>query len=262
MIPKLGFGTWRLSGRDCSDGVADALAAGYRHVDTASMYGNEGEVGLGLRASGVDRSDVFLATKVWPDDLAPDRVRSSLERSLGALAVDYVDLFLIHWPNPRIPLSETLEAMSALRDEGRTREIGVSNFTAAQFREALDLAPVIVNQVEYHVYLDQSALLEVCRERSAELCAYRPLGKGQVTSDPVIAELATAHGATPAQVALAWLVGQEGVSAVPKASSRERRRENLAALEVELSADERGRIDALPKERRFVETQWSPQWDD
>ncbi len=261
MIPKLGFGTWRLSGRECSDGVADALAAGYRHVDTAAMYGNEEEVGRGLHASGVDRGDVWLTTKVWPDDIAPERARSSLERSLRALGTEYVDLFMIHWPNPRVPLAATLDAMTALRDEGRTREIGVSNFTSAQFREALDLAPVIVNQVEYHVYLDQSAVLEVCRERSAELCAYRPLGKGQVTSDPVIAEIAAARGATPAQVALAWLVGQEGVSAVPKASTPERRRENLGALGMELSGEERARIDALPKDRRAVETQWSPDWE-
>jgi 2,5-diketo-D-gluconate reductase B len=261
VIPALGFGTWRLSGRDCVEGVADALAAGYRHVDTARMYGNEGEVGQGLRSSGVDRSEVFLATKVWPDDLAPDRVRASLESSLSDLAVDYVDLLLIHWPNPRVPLAATLEAMTALREEGRTREIGVSNFTAAQFREALDLAPVIVNQVEYHVYLDQSAVLEVCRERGVELCAYRPLGKGEVTSDRVISEIAAAHDATPAQVALAWLIGQERVSAVPKASSPARRRENLGALELELSADERRRIDALPKDRRAVETDWSPDWD-
>jgi 2,5-diketo-D-gluconate reductase B len=261
VIPKLGFGTWRLYGRECSDGVADALAAGYRHVDTARGYGNEGDVGRGLRSSPVDRSDVFLVTKVWPDDLAPDRVRASLERSLRALGTEDVDLYLIHWPNPRIPLAATLEAMTALRDEGRTREIGVSNFTSTQFREALDLAPVIVNQVEYHVYLDQSAVLEVCRERGVELTAYRPLGKGQVMSDPVLGEIAAAHGATPAQVALAWLIGQEGVSAVPKASSPERRRENLGALRLELSADERARIDALPKDRRFVQTRWSPEWD-
>jgi 2,5-diketo-D-gluconate reductase B len=261
LIPALGFGTWRLSGKACSDAVVDALAAGYRHVDTARTYGNEGDVGRGLRSSEVDRGDVFLVTKVWPDALAPDRVRASLEASLRDLAVDYVDLFLIHWPNPRVPLAATLEAMTALRDEGATREIGVSNFTAAQFREALDLAPVIVNQVEYHVYLDQSAVLDVCRERGVELTAYRPLGKGDVTRDPVIAEIAAARDATPAQVALAWLIGQEGVSAVPKASSPERRRENLGALSVELSADERAALDALPKDRRFVETQWSPDWD-
>jgi 2,5-diketo-D-gluconate reductase B len=261
VIPKLGFGTWRLSGRDCVEGVADAVAAGYRHVDTARMYGNEEEVGGGLRASGVDRSEVFLGTKVWPDDLWPDRVRASLERSLRALGTDYVDLYMVHWPNPRVPLAETLQAMTALRDEGRTREIGVSNFTSAQFREALDLAPVLVNQVEYHPYLDQSAVLEVCRERDAELTAYRPLVKGAALEDPVITQIAAAHGATPAQVTLAWLIGQERVSAVPKASSPERRRENLGALDLELSADERARIDALPKDRRAVETQWSPDWD-
>jgi 2,5-diketo-D-gluconate reductase B len=260
-VPELGFGTWRLSGRACVEGVDDALAAGYRHVDTARMYGNEEEVGRGLRSSGVDRSEVFLATKVWPEDLAPERVRASLEASLRALDTDYLDLFLIHWPNPRIPLAATLEAMTALRDEGRAREIGVSNFTSAQFREALDLAPVIVNQVEYHVYLDQSAVLEVCRERDVELTAYRPLGKGDVLDDPAIREIAAAHRATPAQVALAWLIGQARVSAVPKASSSERRRENLAALELELSAEERARMDALPKDRRAVETHWSPDWD-
>jgi 2,5-diketo-D-gluconate reductase B len=261
VIPAIGFGTWRLSGRECVEGVADAVAAGYRHVDTAAMYGNEGEVGSGIRASGVDRGDVWLTTKVWPDDLAPERVRASLERSLRELGTDYVDLFMIHWPNPRVPLAATLEAMTALREEGRTREIGVSNFISAQFREALDLAPVMVNQVEYHVYLDQSAVLEVCHERDVGLTAYRPLGKGQVSSDPAIAEIAAAHGATPAQVALAWLVGQERVSAVPKASSPERRRENLAALDLELNPEERARIDALPKDRRAVETQWSPEWD-
>jgi 2,5-diketo-D-gluconate reductase B len=259
VIPKLGFGTWRLSGRDCSDGVADALAAGYRHVDTAAVYGNEEDVGRGLR--GADRSDVFLATKVWPDDLEPRHVRASLEHSLRALGVDHVDLLLIHWPNPHVPLAATLEEMATLRDEGKMREIGVSNFNSTRFREALDLAPVIVNQVEYHPYLSQAALLEVCRERDVELTAYRPLSRGDVLEDPVILEIAAAHGATPAQVALSWLIGQPPVSALPKASSPERRRENLAALELELTPDERARIDALPKDRRAVETQWSPQWD-
>ncbi len=260
-LPSIGFGTWRLDGRDCVEGVADALAAGYRHVDTARMYGNEEDVGQGLRSSGVDRSEVWLTTKVWPDDLAPERVRASLEDSLRALGTDYLDLYMIHWPNPRVPLAATLEAMTELRDEGRTREIGVSNFTSDQFREALDLAPVLVNQVEYHPFLDQSAVLEVCRERDAELTAYRPLVKGEALEDPVIAEIAAAHGATPAQVTLAWLTGQERVSAVPKASSPERRRENLAALELKLTPDERAAIDALPKDRRAVETEWSPDWD-
>jgi 2,5-diketo-D-gluconate reductase B len=228
-------------------------------VDTAAAYGNEEDVGRGLRAA--PRPDVWLTTKVWPDDLEPDRVRMSLEGSLRRLATDYVDLLLIHWPNPRIPLAATLEAMTALRDERLTREIGVSNFTAAQFREAIDLAPVIVNQVEYHPYLSQEAVLEVCREHGADLTAYRPLAKGEVAGDPIIREIAAAHDATPAQVTLAWLVGQDPVSAVPKASTPERRRENLAALELELTPEERARIDALPKDRRYVETSWSPAWD-
>jgi 2,5-diketo-D-gluconate reductase B len=242
--------------------VADALAAGYRHLDTAAMYDNEEDVGRGLRASGVERSEIFLATKVWPDELEPERVRASLEGSLRRLGTDDVDLFLIHWPNPRVPLAATLDAMSTLRDEGRTREIGVSNFTAAQFREAVDLAPVVVDQVEYHPFLSQEAVLEVCRDRDVELTAYRPLAKGDVGENEVIAEIAASHGATPAQVTLAWLVGQEPVSAVPKASSAERRRENLAALELELTPDERARIDTLPKDQRYVETEWSPDWDD
>jgi 2,5-diketo-D-gluconate reductase B len=261
VIPKLGFGTWRLDGRDCEEGVADALAVGYRHVDTAAMYGNEEEVGRGLRASGVERSHVWLTTKVWADDLEPRRVRASLEASLRRLATDYVDLFLIHWPNPRVPLAATLDAMSALREEGKTREIGVSNFNSAQFREALDLAPVIVNQVEYHPYLGQDAVLDVCRERGVELTAYRPLARNEVADDPVIREIADSHGATPAQVALAWLIGQDPVSAAPKASSPELRRENLGALQLELTDEDRARIDSLPKDRRGVETQWSPEWD-
>ena len=261
MIPKLGFGTWRLAGRECELGVADALAAGYRHVDTAAVYGNEEEVGRGLRAGGVDRYEVWLTTKVWPDELAPERVRASLEGSLERLGTEFVDLFMIHWPNPSVPLAATLEAMTTLRDEGLTRELGVSNFTAAQFREALDLAPVIVDQVEFHPYLGQDALLAVCDERGVELTAYRPLAKGEVRSDPVIREIAAAHGATPAQVTLRWLIDHPPVSAVPKASTPERRRENLGALELELTDEDRARIDALPKDRRAVETSWSPRWD-
>jgi 2,5-diketo-D-gluconate reductase B len=195
------------------------------------------------------------------DDLAPDRVRASLEGSLRRLGTDDVDLLLIHWPNPRVPLAATLAAMSALRDEGRTREIGVSNFTSSQFRRAIELAPVIVNQVEYHPFLSQAPLLEVCEEHGVELTAYRPLARGEVARDPTIREIAEAHGATPAQVALAWLVGRPPVSAVPKASTPERRRENLAALELELSEEERARINALPKDRRAAETQWAPDWD-
>jgi 2,5-diketo-D-gluconate reductase B len=259
LIPKIGFGTWRLDGRACEDGVADALAAGYRHVDTAAMYENEDEVGRGLR--GVERSELWVTTKVWHDQLEPRRVRASCERSLRRLGLDYVDLLLIHWPNAAVPLAATLEALTALRDQGRTREIGVSNFPSGLFREALELAPVIVNQVEYHPYLSQEAVLGVCAERGVELTAYRPLARNEVADDPVMREIAQAHGATPAQVALRWLIDQPPVSAVPKASSPGRRRENLDALDVELSDQDRTRIDALPKDRRGVQMAWAPDWD-
>jgi 2,5-diketo-D-gluconate reductase B len=263
VIPRIGFGTWRLSGRDCADGVADALSAGYRHIDTAAMYGNEEEVGRGLRASGVDRADVWITTKVWVDALEPQEVRASLERSLRRLELDQVDLLLIHWPSPDVPLERTLEAMAELREQGRTREIGVSNFPSGLFREALDLAPVIVNQVEYHPFLSAQAVLEVCKERHVELTAYRPLAKGKVNREPVLVEIAEAHGKTPAQVALRWLIEQPPVSAVPKASTPQRRRENLDVFDFELSTDQRRRIDALPKDLREVErAPWGePDWD-
>lgn len=261
MIPAIGFGTWRLWGRDCEEGVADALAAGYRHVDTAAMYDNEAEVGRGLRAGGVDRSDVWLTTKVWRDQLEPGPLRASLEGSLRRLDVDHVELLLIHWPNPEVPLERTLTAMTELREEGMTREIGVSNFPAALLREALDLAPVIVDQVEYHPFLSQEPVLRVCAERDVELTAYRPLGKGEVVRHPVLREIAEARGKTAAQVALRWLIQQPRVSAVAKSASPERRRENLDVFDFELSTEERTRIDALPKNRRYVNEAWAPQWD-
>ena len=261
MIPAIGFGTWRLRGRDCEEGVADALAAGYRHVDTAAMYDNEVEVGRGLRASGVDRADVWLTTKVWRDQLEPEPLRASLEGSLRRLDVEQVELLLIHWPNPEVPLERTLTAMIALREEGKTREIGVSNFPSKLFRQALDLAPVIVDQVEYHPFLSQEAVLRVCAERDVGLTAYRPLGKGEVAHHPVLHEIAEARGKTAAQVALRWLIEQPSVSAVAKSASPERRRENLDVFDFELSTEERARIDALPKDRRYVNEAWAPKWD-
>ena len=235
MIPELGFGTWRLSGRECEEGVADALAAGYRHIDTAAMYDNEEDVGRGLRAAGVDRSDVWVTTKVWTDALEPERLRASLERSLRRLALEHVDLLLIHWPSRDVPLERTLAAMSELREAGWTREIGVSNFPSAMFREALGLAPVIVNQVEYHPFLSAEAVLEVCEQHDVELTAYRPLAKGKVGDDPVIREVAETHGKTrgPGGAALAdraaaRVRGAKGIQS--RAPAREPRRFRLRAI--------------------------------
>lgn len=259
-VPKLGFGTFEMGGDDCYEGVRDALAVGYRHIDTAAAYENEAEVGRGLRSSGVDRSEVWLTTKVWMDDLEPDAVRASVERSLGALETDYVDLLLIHWPSPDVPLERTLSAMEGLREDGLIRHPGVSNFPPGLFRRALDLAPVLTDQVEYHPFLGQDEVLSICAERDVFLTAYAPLAHGKVPDDPVLEEIGRAHGKTASQVALRWLVEQDRVVTVPKASSPERRRENFEIFDFELADEERERIDGLPKDQRDFDPSFAPDW--
>ena len=262
-VPVLGFGTYKLNGRACRDGVADALALGYRHIDTAQIYENEIEVGEGLRQSGVLRADVFLTTKVWHTALRPDDVARTAEESLRRLGTDYVDLLLVHWPSPAVPLADTLGAFERLREAGKTRFIGVSNFPAALLVEAFEHADVRCNQVEYHVLLDQSPLVGLMRARGGMLTAYRPLAGGTLAAEPVVEEIARAHGATASQVALAWLLAQDGVSAIPKAASSEHRRANLAALEIALSGDERDALKTLARtrNRRFVNPDIAPVWD-
>jgi len=263
-VPRLGFGTWRLSGRTCRDGVADALALGYRHLDTAAMYDNEEEVGSALRASGVDRDEVWLTTKVWHTDLAPARLRASAEASLRRLGVDRVDLLLIHWPGPPGTTEPALDELVALREEGRIAELGVSNFPAGMLRDALDRAPVFCDQVEFHAHLSQRRVLEIAAERDLLVAAYRPLGGGRgVLDDRLLADIAEAHGRTPAQVALRWLVEQDRVCAIPRSSSRERRAQNLDVFSFALTGEERTALDALAEgERRYVDVPWAPDWRD
>lgn len=259
-MPPLGFGTWRTRGSDSAEAVADALRIGYRHIDTARMYGNEREVGVGLRASGVPRDEVFVTTKVWLDQLEPDQVRASCEASLADLGLDAVDLLLVHWPNPAVPLADTLGAMVALREEGLIRDLGVSNFTSTLLREACALAPVTCNQLEYHPFLGQSAVLAVAREHDVTVTAYRPVAGGRVARDATLRAIGAAHGRSPAQVALRWLLDQPHVAAVPKSASRERRRENFD-LAFTLTHADRARIAALPKDERIVDLEFSPEWD-
>lgn len=260
-IPKLGFGTWMLEGEACVEGVRDALELGYRHIDTARNYGNEAEVGRGIAESGVPREEIWLTTKVPYERLRADEVRRDAEASLEELGTDWIDLLLIHWPNPDVPLAETLGAMRALQEEGLVRHLGVSNFPTDLLREALELAPVIADQVEYHPYLSQRPLLRLARERDVMITAYSPFARGEVLGDPVLREIARAHDRTPAQVVLRWLLDQPQVSAIPKAATHERRVENLGALGFELGEDERARIDALARGYRRVDPGWAPTWD-
>ena len=200
-----------------------------------------------MAAAGVPREEIFVTTKLSPRELRADEVRAQVETSLEQLGTDHVDLLLIHWPNPDVPLEETLGAMSAVRDEGLSRHLGVSNFPPPLLREALELAPVIADQVKYHPYHGQPELLELARERDVMITAYSPFARGEALDDPVLAEIAGAHGRTPAQVVLRWLLDQPLVSTVPKASSHERRAANLDVFGFELSEQDRARITDLAR---------------
>jgi 2,5-diketo-D-gluconate reductase B len=262
-MPALGFGTFQLTGAACRKAVATALGLGYRHVDTARNYGNEQEVGAGIRDSGVERGEIFLTTKIWMDDLRAERVRHCAEDSLRTLGTPYVDLLLIHWPNPAVPLGETLEAMARLQEEGKVRHLGVSNFPVALVEEAVDRcgARLLCDQVEYHALLSQRRLLDALARRDMILTAYCPLAKGRIAQVPVLAEIGRAHGKTAAQVALRWLVQQERVAAIPKTGSEARMQENLAVFDFELSAEDLARIEALGGKGRVISPAWAPDWD-
>jgi len=260
-VPKLGFGTWQIDGPECQEAVEDALAIGYRHIDTARAYGNEPEVGRGLAAAGLPRRELFLTTKIWREEYAPDDLRRATEDSLRNLQVDCVDLLLLHWPNPDFPLKETLGALVGLRDDGLIKHLGVSNFPAGPLREALSLAPIFADQVEYHPFLGQEELLELAVEKDFMVTAYSPLARGKVPEDPTLKEIADAHGKTAGQVALRWLLDQPQVCAIPKASSHERRVENFEVFDFRLEDEERARIDALPKDHREIDPGFAPDWD-
>ncbi|MFZ6764533.1 aldo/keto reductase [Pseudoroseomonas sp. WGS1072] len=263
-IPKLGLGTWKLAGAEGQAAVESALALGYRHVDTADRYGNEVEVGAGLAAAGVARGEIFLTSKVWYDNLAPEALRRSLEGSLRKLTTPYLDLFLVHWPAPDMDLPAVVAALEAARSEGLIRRWGVSNFPLGLMRrlEEIGAAPACL-QVEYHALLSQRALLEWCVPRGIALTAYSPLGQGALAEQPVLQEIGRKHGASPLQVALAWLLRQEMVVAIPKAGRRESQQANLRAvpLAAKLDAADVARIDALPKDRRRVNPDFAPDWN-
>jgi 2,5-diketo-D-gluconate reductase B len=261
-IPKLGLGTWQMTGSACERAVADALALGYRHIDTARMYANEREVGRAIAAAGVDRDELFLTTKLLPSALSAAGVRRQLAASLSELRLDHVDLLLIHWPaTDGTPLAETLGAMRECQEQGAVRHLGVSNFPSAMVREALELAPIVCDQVEYHPYLGQPELLALARERDLMITAYSPLAQGEVLREPVIRRIAQAHERTPSQVVLRWLLDQPQVAAVPKAARHEHRASNLDVFSFELSDDERDAIGALQRGGRTIDPSWGPDWD-
>src|SRR5215470_15760152 len=216
-IPLLGLGTWDLRGRTCARVVEQALRLGYRHIDTAEMYDNERDVGEGLRASGVDRNEVFVVTKVWPSHFAPRELERSAKESLARLRLANVDLLLLHWPNPQIPLADTIGALCKAKQAGLTRHIGVSNFTVVLIEEASRVAnePLVCDQVELHPYLDQSKVIAACRAHALAVVASSPIARGNAKNDAVLARIGRGHGKTAAQVSLRFLV-QQRVAAIPR----------------------------------------------
>ena len=264
-IPLIGLGTWNLRGSSCVRMVEQALRLGYRHVDTAEMYDNEREVGEGLRASGLARGEVFITTKIWPSHFAPRELERAAKESLTRLQLAEVDLLLLHWPNPQIPLRETLGALSQVKRMGLARHIGVSNFTVALIDEAARLAeePLICNQVEVHPFIDQSKVIAACRRQGMATVAYSPVARGGVKSDKLLARIAKAHGKSAAQVSLRFLV-QRGIVVIPRTSRVERLSENLAIFDFVLSEAEMAEIAGLARhDGRIVDYAYSgsPNWD-
>ena len=267
-MPRLGLGTWPMLGAGCQAAVEHAIGLGYRHIDTAEMYGNEEPIGAAIRACGVPREQIYLTTKIWhyvhqqqtPQTAAA--FRAAFDRGLARLGLDYVDLLMVHWPSPQMDLPMVLEGLAALRQAGLARAVGVANFPLGLVRQAVEagIVPIAALQVEHHIYLDQQRLLDYLTPRDIVLTSYTPVAKGKVLEDTVIQGVAQKHGATPAQVALAWLLVKPGVAAIPKAQSPVRQRENLESVNLRLDAEDLAALAALPKNNRMVSPGFAPDW--
>lgn len=260
-MPAVAFGTWPLKGDACRDLVLSAIDVGYRHIDTAQGYGNEADVGRALAQAG-RRDELFLTTKLWQNQLSPDRVSKAVDESLERLQTSSVDLLLIHWPNPAIPLSETLAAMDAVRRSGRAKHIGVSNFTTKLLAEAQATGVALLcNQVEFHPFLDQRKVLAATRAAGLFLVGYSPLARGRGGEPSVLQEIERRYNKTRPQIILRWAVQHDGVGVAVKSSTRERQAENLAIFDFALDETEMAAITALANNTRVVNLGIAPAWD-
>lgn len=261
-IPIIGLGTWELRGRDCTRLVEQAIRLGYRHIDTAQMYANEAEVGDGVRASG-RRSEVMVTTKVAHGNMAPQDVERSVKESLGKLRIDEIDLLIIHWPNDRIPLAETLGAMAKMKQAGYVKQLGVSNFTVKLLDEAKRATdePLVCNQIEYHPFLDQTKVVAATRAHGMAVVAYSPIARGSAKGNEVLERIGLAHGKSAAQVSLRWLV-QQDIVVIPRTSKLARLEENVAIFDFVLSPSEMAEVASLSHaKKRIVNLAHAPQWD-
>jgi 2,5-diketo-D-gluconate reductase B len=265
VIPALGFGTYGMDSRATQRLLPAALRAGFRHIDTAQIYGNEADVGECVAASGIARADVFITTKVWVANYHPRKFEASVDASLVRLRTDYIDLLLLHWPNSDVPLAEQIGGLNAVVKAGKVRHIGISNFTRMLMAEAIRLSdnPLVTNQFEYHPYLNQSALIESTRHAGLSVTAYCGMAVGRVFSDDLLNEIAMRYRRTIAQVVLRWLVQQDGVVALSRTSKVERLEQNAAIFDFELSAADMAAIHTLARpDSRIVDPQGlAPLWD-
>jgi len=262
-IPTIGLGTMTLKEDVCIKAVQDALRLGYRHLDTAAFYGNEREVGEGLRASGIKREDVFITTKVRQENLGAGDFERSFDTSLENLKLPWVDLFLIHWPNPNIPLSVTIPLLNKVKRDGRAKHIGVANFTTALLAEAHKLSkePLAANQIEVHPFIDQSKVLAACKGYGMAVTAYCPIARGKVPGNEVLERIGKAHGKTSAQVSLRYLV-QTGVGPIPRTANPEHMKANLDVFDFTLSGAEMAELTKLnATNMRVVNPPHAPKWD-
>lgn len=263
-IPVLGFGTWKLFGPECIKATELALLAGYRHIDTAQIYENEAEIGMVLRHSGIARDEIFLTTKIWMDNVGPDKFRRSMDESLKRLQTHYVDLLLLHWPVDDVPFRQQLEGLQAIQQAGQARLIGVSNYPVALMHAACEDYGIKLanNQVEYHPFLSQRPVLDYAHAHGMFVTAYSPLARGKVTGHPVLQQIARRYGKNEGQIALRWLIQQENVAAIPKAAHTDHIRNNIDIFDFALTAEEMNAIVGLARpDGRLINPDWAPEWD-
>jgi len=258
-VPSVGFGTYKLTGQDCVKAVEEALQVGYRHIDTAQFYKNEDEVGLAVKDSGIFRGNIFITTKVFPTDF--NRIIKATEESLKKLKTDYVDLLLLHWPSDDKTNRIAIDGLNDVLNKGYAKSIGVSNFNIEKLTMAMEHAPVVCNQVEYHPYISQEILLKFMKTHGLFMTAYSPLAKGKVIREGILLELAAKHNKSVSQVVLRWLLQQGDISVIPKASTLERIKENLNIFDFGLSDKDMEAISGLSGEHRITNSAWSPKWD-
>jgi 2,5-diketo-D-gluconate reductase B len=264
-IPALGFGTYGMSEADVRTMIPLALRAGFRHIDTGQVYGNEGGVGAGWVASGIARSEVFITTKVWVANYRAERFEASVDESLRRLQTDYIDLLLLHWPNREVPLAEQIERLNALVDRGKVRHIGVSNYNSEMLRSAQRLShhPLATHQFEYHPFLDQRHVIDTSHALGMSVTAYCPMAVGRVLTEPTLIDLARRHRRSVAQIVLRWVVQQPGMIALSRTTRPSRLAENAAVFEFELAPQEMASIHALarPGSRIVSPPGLAPDWD-